>query len=161
MNKKNGDFFFLKSNVFVLALYWNSVINYLFCVYSEHYEFTIEWNRDRLEKSLVKYHVTNSSIIIPSDGYYFLYCRLTFSSDAMQPLPRQVSIKHSIRIKPVNEHFQRLVTVSTLPSDSQSYIQRVVKLRKDEQLKVTISQAGKQHYDGSDVSSNYFGMFKL
>nr|XP_022341193.1 uncharacterized protein LOC111135427 [Crassostrea virginica] len=128
---------------------------------NEHYEFTIEWNRDRLEKSLVKYHVTNSSIIIPSDGYYFLYCRLTFSSNAMQPLPRQASIKHSIRIKPINEHFQRLVTVSTLPSDSQSYIQRVVKLRKDEQLKVTISQAGKQHYDGSDVSSNYFGMFKL
>lgn len=132
---------------------------------NEHLEYTVaEWTRDKNTGSSVVYHVTNSSIVIPSDGYYFLYCRLTFSSDVTRTGSRQTAIKHSIRIRPTNQSFQKFVTVTSMTSSgmkTHSLIQRVAKFRKGEELKVTVSRAGKVQYDISDTTENYFGMFKL
>lgn len=135
---------------------------------NEHYEYTIsDWRRDNDTNSSVKYHMTNSSIRIPSDGFYFLYCRLSFSSDnGESKRSSRTTIKHSIRIKPINQRFQKFVTVTTpmtdmIDSSGNSYIQRVAKFRKGEELKVTVSRAGRLQYDASDVTGNYFGMFKL
>ncbi|XP_061171748.1 uncharacterized protein LOC133181227 [Saccostrea echinata] len=132
---------------------------------NEHLEYTVsEWTRDKNTDSSVVYNATNSSIIIPSDGYYFLYCRLTFTSDVTRTGSRQTAIKHSIRIKPANQGFQKFVTVTSTTStdmNTHSLIQRVAKFRKGEELKVTVSRAGKVHYDISDASENYIGMFKL
>lgn len=141
---------------------------HMYFLFLEHYEYTIsDWKRDNDTNSSVKYHMTNSSIRIPSDGFYFLYCRLSFSSDnGESKRSSRTTIKHSIRIKPINQRFQKFVTVSTpmtdmIDSSGNSYIQRVAKFRKGEELKVTVSRAGKLQYDASDVTGNYFGMFKL
>lgn len=141
--------------------------NYMFFLFLEHYEYTIsDWKRENDTNSSVKYHMTNSSIRIPSDGFYFLYCRLSFSSDNVgSKRSSRTTIKHSIRIKPINQRFQKFVTVTTpmtdIDSSGNSYIQRVAKFRRGEELKVTVSMAGKLQYDASDVTGNYFGMFKL
>lgn len=133
---------------------------------NEHYEYTIsDWKKDNDTSSSLKYHMTKSSIRIPSDGFYFLYCRLSFSSNVENKTMSRTNIKHSIRIKPNNQRFQKFVTVTTPMSDidfsGNSYIQRVAKFRRGEELKVTVSRAGKLQYDASDVTGNYFGMFKL
>lgn len=165
--------FFFSLNWFYTGLHFDvetfdKYYLYQYFLFLEHYEYTIsDWRRDNDTNSSVKYHMTNSSIRIPSDGFYFLYCRLSFSSDnGESKRSSRTTIKHSIRIKPINQRFQKFVTVTTpmtdmIDSSGNSYIQRVAKFRKGEELKVTVSRAGKLQYDASDVTGNYFGMFKL
>lgn len=170
-NERNGEvsffFFLFKLDLHRFTLRCRDLYMY-FLFFLEHYEYTIsDWRRDNDTNSSVKYHMTNSSIRIPSDGFYFLYCRLSFSSDnGESKRSSRTTIKHSIRIKPINQRFQKFVTVTTpmtdmIDSSGNSYIQRVAKFRKGEELKVTVSRAGKLQYDASDVTGNYFGMFKL
>lgn len=170
-NERNGEvsffFFLFKLDLHRFTLRCRDLYMY-FLFFLEHYEYTIsDWKRDNDTNSSVKYHMTNSSIRIPSDGFYFLYCRLSFSSDnGESKRSSRTTIKHSIRIKPINQRFQKFVTVTTpmtdmIDSSGNSYIQRVAKFRKGEELKVTVSRAGKLQYDASDVTGNYFGMFKL
>lgn len=169
-NERNGEvsffFFLFKLDLHRFTLRCRDL--YMYFLFLEHYEYTIsDWKRDNDTNSSVKYHMTNSSIRIPSDGFYFLYCRLSFSSDnGESKRSSRTTIKHSIRIKPINQRFQKFVTVTTpmtdmIDSSGNSYIQRVAKFRKGEELKVTVSRAGKLQYDASDVTGNYFGMFKL
>lgn len=169
-NERNGEvsffFFLFKLDLHRFTLRCRDL--YMHFLFLEHYEYTIsDWRRDNDTNSSVKYHMTNSSIRIPSDGFYFLYCRLSFSSDnGESKRSSRTTIKHSIRIKPINQRFQKFVTVTTpmtdmIDSSGNSYIQRVAKFRKGEELKVTVSRAGKLQYDASDVTGNYFGMFKL
>lgn len=169
-NERNGEvsffFFLFKLDLHRFTLRCRDL--HMYFLFLEHYEYTIsDWRRDNDTNSSVKYHMTNSSIRIPSDGFYFLYCRLSFSSDnGESKRSSRTTIKHSIRIKPINQRFQKFVTVTTpmtdmIDSSGNSYIQRVAKFRKGEELKVTVSRAGKLQYDASDVTGNYFGMFKL
>lgn len=160
--------FFFSLNWIYTGLHFDVETYICISFFLEHYEYTIsDWKRDNDTNSSVKYHMTNSSIRIPSDGFYFLYCRLSFSSDnGESKRSSRTTIKHSIRIKPINQRFQKFVTVTTpmtdmIDSSGNSYIQRVAKFRKGEELKVTVSRAGKLQYDASDVTGNYFGMFKL
>lgn len=170
-NERNGEvsffFFLFRLDLHRFTLRCRDLYMY-FLFFLEHYEYTIsDWKRDNDTNSSVKYHMTNSSIRIPSDGFYFLYCRLSFSSDnGESKRSSRTTIKHSIRIKPINQRFQKFVTVTTpmtdmIDSSGNSYIQRVAKFREGEELKVTVSSAGKLQYDASDVTGNYFGMFKL
>ena len=143
-------------------------------IYISSFPFTehdlINWKLDNHRSSKQGIKFNNATIIIPTDGFYFVYSRVAFSVPSRDLFRKNsrlnsVDIQHSLRKRRLNHEFEIVQDASINCANHSfvhsSYLQRALYLRGGDELKVTISNAGIRQYQPSYGNENCFGIFRL
>ena len=154
----------------------------LFCFSGGSLCFLKNWEKDKDNSSPeaggLKFSKERGTIIIPSNGYYYVYSRLTFkhnpSISAIEAvLVQKKEIKHIIeKSRGIKGHSQQISSqFSPVQSSSihctnssfvhSSFVQRVVYLETGDELRVRMSDSGQIQFDEKYKHENFFGIFRL
>lgn len=137
--------------------------------------FLKDWVKDKdsssPESGGLKFSKERGAIIIPSNGYYYVYSRITFKYDPSIPDEHAMALslkdtKHIIeKGKGLSDRYSTVQSASiqctNTASIHNSFLQRVVYLNQGEELRVKMSDTGKIQYDEKYKHENFFGVFKL
>nr|XP_022341190.1 uncharacterized protein LOC111135426 [Crassostrea virginica]XP_022341191.1 uncharacterized protein LOC111135426 [Crassostrea virginica]XP_022341192.1 uncharacterized protein LOC111135426 [Crassostrea virginica] len=137
--------------------------------------FLKNWEKDKDNSSPeaggLKFSKERGTIIIPSNGYYYVYSRLTFkrnpSISAIEAvLVQKQEIKHIIeKSRQISSRFSSVQSSSIHCTNSSfvhsSFVQRVVYLETGDELRVRMSDSGQIQFDEKYKRENFFGIFRL
>ncbi|XP_022341190.2 uncharacterized protein LOC111135426 [Crassostrea virginica] len=144
--------------------------------------FLKNWKKDKDNSSPeaggLNFNKERGTIIIRSNGYYYVYSRLTFkhnpSISAIEAvLVQKKEIKHIIeKSRGIKGHSQQISSqFSPVQSSSihctnssfvhSSFVQRVVYLETGDELRVSMSVSGQIQFDEKYKPENFFGIFRL
>lgn len=137
--------------------------------------FLKDWVKDKdsssPQNSGLKFSKERGAIIIPSNGYYYVYSRITFKYNPSIPIEHVMALKlkdtkHIIeKGKGLSNRYTTVQSASiqctNKASVHSSFLQRVVYLNQGEELRVKMSDTGKIQYDERYKHENFFGVFKL
>lgn len=147
---------------------------FFFCTDGSHC-FLKDWVKDKDSSSPqnggLKFSKERGVIIIPSNGYYYVYSRITFKYNPSIPIEHVMALKlkdtkHIIeKGKGLSNRYTTVQSASiqctNKASVHSSFLQRVVYLNQGEELRVKMSDTGKIQYDERYKNENFFGVFKL